>query len=91
MLESSQLNFPSRNKRNSVFHFYIVLCESPLPAESTRMIGPVFKSVLNTPMSMNSPEEKGYRGQLMTEKVHIYLVCGSHQLAKGFEILTQTK
>lgn len=75
MLESSQLNFVSYKKRNSVFHFYIVLFQSPLPAESTRMNGPVFKSVLNTPMSMNSPEEKGYERPVDDrESAHLFSV-----------------
>ena len=42
------------------------------------------------PWAWTLQKRKVMRGQLMTEKVHIYLVCGSHQLAKEFEVLTQT-
>lgn len=37
------------------------------------MNGPIFKSVLNTPMAMNSAEEKGSEGQMPTEKsAHLF-------------------
>lgn len=62
-----------RKNRNSVFYFYIVLFQSFLLAEGNRMNGPIFKSVLNTPMAMNSAEEKGSEGQMPTEKsAHLF-------------------